>query len=352
MLFLERDQPWYAAHRDLPVADFCELAFYRNLTEIGRFEERIAKADAVMVGSFVPDGIAIGSYVQRRARGVSVFYDIDTPVTLAKLSKGECKYLARELIPFYGLYLSFTGGPTLDLLMRDCGSPAAHALYCSVDPNFHKPTGEAQHYDLGYLGTYSQDRQDALERLMFAAARRAPHLSFVVGGPQYPSGIDWPPNVGRVDHVAPAEHPAFYSSCRFLLNVTRADMLRAGHSPSVRLFEAAACGVPIISDYWEGLDSFFAPPDEIALASDAGDVLALIEGMDEPARRAMAEGARERVLAAHTAEHRAQEFEHHILGAIRRAGSISGRARPKFNRALGGGLLFDGVATVPERTQA
>lgn len=320
--FLERDQPWYAANRDLPNPDFCRLVIYHAVSKIRDFYDMIARADVVMIGSFTPDGVEIGRYVQRRARGITAFYDIDTPVTLAALERGRCDYLAPDLIPGYDLYLSFTGGPTLDLL----GSPAALPLYCSVDSDLHAPTSRAPRYDLGYLGTYSRDRQPALERLLIATAQRAPELSFLVGGSQYPDDIDWPRNVERIEHVPPATHSSFYNSCRFALNITRADMLRAGYSPSVRLFEAAACGVPLISDHWEGLDWFFTPPDEICIATTADDVLRLLRETSEPKRRAMAARARRRTLAAHSAERRAQELESYIEAAKKRAA-----ARPSVN---------------------
>jgi spore maturation protein CgeB len=316
VLFLERDQPWYAAHRDLPKPDFCELVFYDSLAELDRHRERIARADAVMVGSYVPEGIAAGAYVQEHAEGITAFYDIDTPVTLANLAKGQCAYLAPELVPGYDVYLSFTGGPTLDMLMTRYGSPAARALYCSVDETAYAPTGAKPRYDLGYLGTYSPDRQPTLERLLIEPARRAPHLSFIVGGPQYPAEIDWPANVTRVDHVPPDAHPGFYNACRFTLNVTRADMIRAGYSPSVRLFEAAACGTPIVSDRWAGLDTLFAPGREIILADTADDVLRLLTETSEDARIAQAKAARDRVLKTHTAAHRAAELEGYLHEAI------------------------------------
>lgn len=317
--FFERDQPWYAANRDLPKPDFCDLVIYDHLRQIERFHGLIAHADMAMVGSFVPDGVAIGRYVQRHARGIAAFYDIDTPVTLAALERGECDYLAPELIPDYDLYLSFTGGPTLDIVEQTYHSPATRPLYCSVDATLHAPIGETPRYDLGYLGTYSQDRQPALEHLLIDVAQRAPDLSFVVGGSQYPAGIDWPENVERVEHVPPSAHSTFFGACRFALNVTRADMLRAGYSPSVRLFEAAACGVPVISDPWQGLDQFFTPPNEIALAATARDVLAILRGTDETARRAMGRRARRRALAAHSAERRALELEGYIDAAKRAA---------------------------------
>jgi spore maturation protein CgeB len=323
VLFLERDQPWYAAHRDLPDPDFCELVLYDDLNGLDAYRDRIAAADAVMVGSYVPEGIAAGRYVQKHAQGVTAFYDIDTPVTLAALTKGTCDYLAADLIPGYDLYLSFTGGPTLDMLMKRYGSPAARALYCSVDETAYAPTGIAPRYDLGYLGTYSPDRQPTLERLLIEPARRAPHLSFIVGGPQYPADIDWPANVTRLDHVPPDAHPDFYNACRFTLNVTRADMIRAGYSPSVRLFEAAACGTPIVSDRWAGLDTLFTPGREIILADKAEDVLELLADTSKTARASQAEAARERVLKAHTAKHRAGELEGFLRETIKARATAS-----------------------------
>jgi spore maturation protein CgeB len=309
ILFLERDVPWYRDNRDVTDPAYCRLEYYADLSGLERWRGEIAAADAVIVGSYVPEGVAVGRFVQEAARGVTAFYDIDTPVTLAKLERGDFEYLSPEVIPGYHLYLSFTGGPTLDRLERQYGSPAARALYCSVDPDAYPPLDVAKKWDLSYLGTYSDDRQPTLERLLIEPARAMPNRRFVVAGPQYPNGIDWPENVERIDHLPPADHPAFYSASRYTLNVTRADMIAAGWSPSVRLFEAAACGVPVISDIWEGLDSVFTPGSEIILASDGATVVrALAKDAD-----AMGQAARARILGAHTAAHRAAELEEYLL---------------------------------------
>jgi spore maturation protein CgeB len=312
ILFLERDVPWYAANRDLVDPSYCRLEFYEDLRGLAAHRDEVCDAEAAMVGSYVPEGVAVGRWVQETARGVTAFYDIDTPVTLAKLERSEHEYLSPDIIPGYDLYLSFTGGPTLQHLMSRYGSPDARALYCSVDPEQYPPAEIEPRWDLSYLGTYSPDRQPTLERLLIEPARRAPHLKFAVAGPLYPDGIDWPDNVERIDHVAPGEHARFYASSRFTLNVTRADMIRAGYSPSVRLFEAAAAATPVISDAWPGLDTIFVPGREILLAADPDQVLGILHGLSEPERRRLAAAARQRALREHTAAHRAAELEAYI----------------------------------------
>ncbi|HZS31929.1 MAG TPA: glycosyltransferase [Methylomirabilota bacterium] len=317
VLFLERDQPWYAANRDLPRPPYGRVALYGSVVELReRFGEPVREADLVVVGSYVPDGIAVGDWVLRTAQGVTAFYDIDTPVTLARLEEGTLDYLSREQLPRYDLYLSFTGGPTLDRLERRYGARCARALYCSVDPALHFPESRPAAWDLGYLGTYSRDRQPRLERLLIrpAAARRT--LAFVVAGPLYPREIRWPSNVERVQHVAPSRHRAFYSRQRFTLNVTRAEMARVGYSPSVRLFEAAACGTPIISDDWDGLDTLFEPGREILVARRPADVLAYLLEIPEPERQAIGLRARRRALGSHTATHRAAQVRTYVQALL------------------------------------
>jgi spore maturation protein CgeB len=308
--FLERDVPWYAAHRDLAVAPYARIALYADVDELrARFAAEVRDADLVIVGSYVPDGVAIGDWVTQTARGVTAFYDIDTPVTLAALDAGTCGYLSRELIPRYTLYLSFTGGPTLARLESELGASCARALYCSVDLSHYGPELRVPRWDLGYMGTYSDDRQPTLERLLFEPARREPERAFVVAGPQYPSSLEWVANIERIEHLGPDRHRTFYNELAFTLNVTRRPMLVAGWSPSVRLFEAAACGVPIISDPWDGLDELFEPDHEILIAHDADDVLRYLRDLGDGERRAIGARARSRVCREHTAAHRAADVE-------------------------------------------
>jgi spore maturation protein CgeB len=313
ILFLERDVPWYRNNRDIADPDYCRLELYDSVEELAHWRGEIREADAVIIGSYVPDGVQVARYVQRTARGVTAFYDIDTPVTLAKLERGDMEYLSPEVIPGYDLYLSFTGGPTLHRIEHHYGAPAARALYCSVDPDFYSPVDVPKRWDLTYLGTYSDDRQPTLEKLLIEPARRLPHLKFCVAGPQYPESIDWPANVERIEHLPPAGHPEFFAASRSTLNVTRADMIAAGWTPSVRLFEAAACATPVISDTWSGIDELFEPAREIILAQGSADVIERLASTDDVA--GIGRAARSRILAAHTSAHRAAELEHYIVDA-------------------------------------
>jgi len=318
ILFLERDVPWYADNRDLPQPPYCNVCLYSTTDECkARFATDVRDADAVIAGSYVPDGVQLATWVTNTARGVKAFYDIDTPVTLARLQRGEYEYLSPALIPCFDLYLSFTAGHTLRLIEDRFGARRARALYCSVDVEVYRPEPREPEYDLGYLGTYSEDRQPSLEALLCQPARSWPEGEFVIAGPMYPTTLPWPGNVKRVEHLAPPRHRQFYNSQRFTLNVTRGDMLRAGYSPSVRLFEAAACGTPIISDWWPGLETIFKPGSEILIANSTEECLQYLRRMREAERIKLGQRARERVLASHTAAHRAAEFESHIQEALK-----------------------------------
>ncbi|THK37813.1 glycosyltransferase [Ensifer sp. MPMI2T] len=307
--FLERDVPWYACHRDVVAPDFCDLVLYRSIDELlARHAGTLAGADAVVIGSYVPEGVEVIDTVVDLSPKRLCFYDIDTPVTLAKLAGGDEEYLARRQIPLFDLYFSFSGGSTLDRLRGEFAARCPVALYCAVDLDLYRNTGAPREWDLGYLGTFSRDRQPTLERLLFEPARQLPEMRFVVAGPSYPAEIRWPKNVVRIEHLPPSEHAEFYSRQRFTLNVTRADMVTAGWSPSVRLFEAAACHTPVISDWWEGIESFFPPGEAAVIAQDSGDVVAALTSLTEQQRQAYANCAHQRVVQAHSAAARATTF--------------------------------------------
>ncbi len=321
VLFLERDTPWYRAHRDAVDLPPGSVHLYHSIEELrGRWRNALADADLVIIGSYVPEGIGVGALVQSIGSRIVAFYDIDTPVTLASLAKGDCSYVNSELVAGFDLYLSFTGGRALQVLERRYRARAARVLYCSVDPDRHKPTAAEPVWDMGYLGTYSADRQPAVEEFMCGPARRFPQKLFAVAGPLYPAELSWPTNVERIEHVGPDQHGWFYSRQRFTLNLTRADMVGMGYSPSVRLFEAAACGVPIISDCWPGLETIFVPGRHILFARSSDEVISYLCEFPECERLRLAIRAREHVLAQHTAAHRAIALEGYVEELLGRSG--------------------------------
>ena len=116
-LFLERDVPWYASNRDLPEPDFCDLALYQSNDDLfNRFGDEIGKAGAVIAGSYVPEGPKVIDRLAARRPKLLCFYDIDTPVTLAKLDRGDEEYLRRDQIGLFDAYFSFSGGAVLERL--------------------------------------------------------------------------------------------------------------------------------------------------------------------------------------------------------------------------------------------
>jgi spore maturation protein CgeB len=318
--FYEWDAPWYGgAHRDLPDPDFCRLVLYADWERAApRALAEAREADAVMVGSYVKEGSRVIDALEGAGAGPLHFYDIDTPVTVAQLRRGPTDYLRPDQVPLFARYLSFTGGPFLaEVVEGELGAREACPLYCSVDPARYRPTppDPELEVDLAYMGTYAPDRQPVVERFLTAAARRLPERSFLVAGPQYPEELRWPENVRHLAHLPPDRHAAFYSSARWQLNATRADMVAAGWSPSVRLFEAGAVGAAILSDRWPGIDVLFEPGREILLPRSTEEVIEILTGTHDDDRRAIGAALRERILRDHTSERRAEELEEYLAAA-------------------------------------
>lgn len=311
--FIEKDVEWYHNHRDLPSPTFCTVHLYEEWNEASARLLAIARdADVIVVGSYFPDTIAAVEALLAHGSAPVVFYDIDTPVTLAALkADGRTDYLTAALIPDFACYLSFSGGPALETLEQTFGARKTALFCCSVDPDLYRPIAPQERFacDLSYLGTYASDRQSKLMQLLNAPAALFPERTFRVAGPLYPDDVAWQPNVLRDQHVAPPDHPAFYSSSRLTLNLTRADMIAAGYSPSMRLFEASAAGAPILSDDWAGLDTFFLPGEEILIAQSAEQVAEILRDLSDEDRLRLGRRARERILTEHTSAQRAAQFE-------------------------------------------
>jgi len=311
IVFFERDVPYYSLHRDLKELSGGELVLYQDWKEaLPVAERRLAGADAGIVTSYCPDALPATELVLSSG-ALRVFYDLDSPVTLDSLEKGEdVPYIGRRGLAGFDLVLSYTGGAAMQALRDRLGAGRVVPLYGSVDPEVHRPVAVTAEevVDMSYLGTYSSDRQDALEMLLVNPARRLPGRRFMIGGSLYPPDFPWTPNIHFKRHVAPPDHSRFYCSSRLTLNVTRAAMARMGYCPSGRLFEAASCGVPVMSDYWDGLEAFFEPGREILIARSTEEAVSILKLPIENVA-AIGRAARERALASHTAEKRSRDLE-------------------------------------------
>jgi spore maturation protein CgeB len=312
VVFFEKDVPYYASHRDLhELPGGGELRLYSDWSDVAAQARRqLADADVGMVTSYCPDAQAASDAVLGSSVGLRTYYDLDTPVTLERMAAGHIvEYIPNGGLREFDLVLSYTGGRALDLLRERLGARETVPIYGSVDPETHFPVGSQPEYNalMSYLGTYAADRQPALEALLVRSARQLPEQPFLLGGPLYPADFVPPENVRLIPHVPPAAHPAFYCSSRWTLNLTRKAMADYGFCPSGRLFEAAACGVPMLSDAWEGLDRFFEPQREIQLVRSTEDVLQVLQ-LTDAERLRIARAARERVMSEHTAARRAEQM--------------------------------------------
>jgi spore maturation protein CgeB len=309
LTFFERHEPRFADARDGVTFPGIDLVLYDDWATVEpTARAAVLGADAAIVTSLCPDGPQAADLVRARGR-FAIFYDLDTPVTLGSLDGQPAPYLPRDGMIGFDLVLSATGGPALDALARRLGADPVWPLYGGVDPDEYTAEPGARRADvaLSYLGTYSPDRQWLLASLFMEAARRLPDRVFLIGGAQYPHDFPWTPNTLFVRHVDPAQHRRFYGSSPLTLNVTRASMARMGYCPPLRLFEAAACETAVVSDIWEGIETFFTPGEEILLAQSVEDVIGAIALGDAELGR-IGRRARQRVLDEHSAAHRASEL--------------------------------------------
>jgi spore maturation protein CgeB len=313
IVFFEKNVEWYSSNRDLPEPEFCDVRLYDDwTTAVGIVRRELADADVAMVGSYFPDGIRATDEMFDSRVPVKAFYDIDTPITVSALrERGDTEYLRGDQVAGFNVYFSFTGGPMLREIEQRFGARLAVPLYCSFDSERYRKYPVSKRYacEMSYMGTYAPDRQPKLEEFLFETARAIPDEKFLVAGPQYPRNVRWPGNVRRITHLNPRWHPHLYSSSKLTLNVTRRDMVMAGYSPSVRLFEAAACAAPIVSDNWPGLETFFVPGIEILLPTSAKEIVEYLRSRHPEELKLIGEAAQARVLSEHTSERRAEEFE-------------------------------------------
>jgi spore maturation protein CgeB len=307
--FVEPDAYERQQHRDIDDPEWAEVVVYpperwADALERGRGADVVVKASGVGVCD-----AELEAGVLELEAGVTVFWDVDAPATLARV-ESDAEEPLRALVPRYDLVLTYGGGdPVVDRYVA-LGARECVPIYNALDPQTHHPVPPDPRFrcDLAFLGNRLPDREARVEEFFFRAAGLEPERSFLLGG----SGWDdkpLPPNVRNLGHVSTNDHNALNSTPLAVLNVSRESMAANGFSPATRVFEAAGAGACLITDAWDGIEQFLEPGVEVLVARDGAEVAALLRDLDRDRARAVGRAARRRVLAEHTYAHRAQQVE-------------------------------------------
>lgn len=299
------------AHRDMLRSPYCEVWTYGDVdTLIDEYLPAIQSADLVLLASGVPETDRIAQWIAQEARGITIYYDTDLARTSANLAQStDCTFcLSAQTLGCFHLYLSTTGGPALAGLAENYGLHCARPLYESIDPFSYYRMDIEKSYDLGFIGNFKEERQHKLEELLLGPARTTPNRQFVLAGGSYPEDQKWPQNLTYLEHLPGTNHVDFYNRQACTLIVGRKDRSVLGYTPSRSLLAAAACGVPVLTENWDGIEHFFETGRELYCVSQSQEVLDVLYGTDEYTRLKLGSCARERVLAEHTTAHRAQQL--------------------------------------------
>ena len=338
IVFVEPDLYERQAHRDLLTnPPYAEVRVCADWDDLARELEQAHGADLVAkcsgVGGWDME-LATGVLQARRSGSLVAFWDVDAPQTLASAfaEPPGVDGTFRALIPQYDLILLYGGGPPVQAAYAQLGAPRAYLVYNAVDPDEYYPVDPDpdRQCDLLFMGNRMPDREQRVHDLFFRAAELAPEQRFVLGGNGW-GDCDLPANVRYVGHVPTGEHRAWNCSARLVLNINRADMAATGYSPPTRVFEAAGCGACVLTDAWQGIETFFAPGAEILVARSAHDIVELVRSVTAERAQSIGAAAHRRVLADHTYAARAADLEAILLHA-REQMAAAPAATPRMQR--------------------
>jgi len=311
--FFEPDAYDRQKHRDIEDPEWARIVVYDagNAYEFDRLLAVSAAFDVVVKASGV--GV-LDEFLEARVAALpppvcKVFWDVDAPATLDRLASRPADPFHRAL-PKYDLVLTYGGGKRVTDQYRVSGARQCFAIYNAFDPDVHFPVPPNPRFacDLSFLGNRLPDREARVEEFFLRAAQLAPDQRFLLGGAGWEDKPK-PPNVTYIGHVYTADHNAFNCSARMVLNISRESMARYGYSPATRVFEAAGAAACLITDAWEGIDSFLEPDRETLVASNGADVARFLAEVSPERARSIGEAARNRVLAEHTYDRRGKLVE-------------------------------------------
>jgi spore maturation protein CgeB len=320
--FYEPDAYDRQKHRDMADPPWAKVVVYsaQSEEEVLRTVEQARGADLVVKAS----GVGVHDALLERAvldlQGPAtrvVFWDVDAPATLDRVH-GDAADPFRPLIPRYDLVLTYGGGEPVRQAYLGLGARDCVPIYNALDPATHHPVPPEPRFEceLAFLGNRLPDREARVEEFFLRAAAQLPDRRMLLGGSGW-GDKPLPANVQYLGHVYTADHNAFNCTPRAVLNVSRESMARYGFSPATRVFEAAGAAACLITDAWEGLETFFEPGTEVLVAKSGDEVAQHVAALDAQRARAIGQAAYRRVLAEHTYAHRAAQVDAVLAGGRR-----------------------------------
>lgn len=312
VIFFEPDAFDRQQNRDIDPPDWAEVVVWSNDADsCRRVMDRAAEADVVVKASGVGvfDDELLGVFDKARADALTIYWDVDAPATLAQV-RDRPDHPLRAALERVDQVLTYGGGPPVVEAFRALGARACRPIYNALDPATHHPVSPDPRFeaDLSLLANRLPDREQRIERFFLEPAAALSRRRFLLGGSGWHDKAV-PENVRALGHVGTADHNAFNCSSLAVLNVSRDSMAANGFSPATRVFEAAGAGACLITDFWEGVEQFLKPDEEVLVARDGQEVAEHLEALTPERARAIGDAACRRVLAEHTYAQRAEEAD-------------------------------------------
>ena len=316
--FYEPDAYGRQQHRDMEDPSWAKVVVYPadepsvlSVLDHARDADLIVKASGVGV---FDELLEHGVLNLQNPSTIVVFWDVDAPATLERVHSHPGDAFL-PLIPQYDAIFTYGGGHPVTSAYLALGARECLPIYNGLDPETHFPVKPDTQFaaELAFLGNRLPDREKRVEEFFLAPAAALPGMQFLLGG----AGWGDKPVTGNVryfNHVYTHQHNAFNSTPRAVINISRDSMARFGYSPATRVFEAAGAAACLITDQWEGIDSFFEPGKEILVADGTESVVEHLKALTPLQARAIGEAAHRRVLAEHTYAHRAALVERALEG--------------------------------------
>jgi spore maturation protein CgeB len=323
VLACERWRNWSADnliedHGHGPIVEFAQLypdlklrtygAWNRILEEV---DEITKGADIVIVHEFnEPELVgAVGELRRRRGDFIALFHDTHHRAVSAPWQITRLNLAGYDAILAYGDALR-------EIYRHEYGRDRAFTFHEAADVTTFHPRILPVEDDVVWIGNWGdEERTREIHNFLIGSATALPHRRFAVHGVRYPqdgldalgrAGIDfrgWIPNY-RV--------PEAFSRATMTIHIPRGPYLdRLPGIPTIRPFEALACGIPMISTPWRDTEGLFRVGEDFLMVDSPTAMREAIERLagDDDLRSQIVERGLETIRARHTCDHRAEELE-------------------------------------------